>query len=109
MGVTVKILSGGRENSENSNADNNESIAEREVISEKPVVVKNASEKSETAEKIPLFTVPVKASPRRLGFGAVITVQLILSALCFGALWIFSLTGGEEASEFIGRLIGMMG
>lgn len=106
MGVTVKIMSGGRENGSESN---NENIREPEVFSEKPVVVKNAAEKSETAEKIPLFTAPVKVSPRRLGFGAVITVQLILSALFFGALWIFSLTGGEEAADFIGRLIGMLG
>lgn len=105
MGVTVKILSGGREKSSESNS---ESVAKPEVILDKPLTVGDIAEKSETAEKLPLFTAPVKVSQRRLGFGAVITVQLILSALCFGALWIFSLTGGEEASEFIGQLIGML-
>ncbi len=106
MGVTVKILSGGRENSIESN---NGKIGEPEVIPEKPVVVEKPSEKTETGGRVPLFTAPVKVSPRHLGFGAVITVQLILSALCFGALWIFSLTGGEKAADFIGRLIGMLG
>ena len=70
MGVTVKILSGGREKSSESNS---ESVAKPEVIPDKPLIVGDIAEKSETTEKLPLFTAPVKVSPRRLGFGAVIT------------------------------------
>ncbi len=108
MGVTVKIISGGEVTGAVDKPSENKTVDSALSVDKKPPLTDKIPEARES-EKVPLFTAPSRVSPHRLGFGAVVIVQLILSALCFGVLWILSLTGGEEMRAFIGGLTGMLG
>lgn len=68
-----------------------------EVIKGK-IVTSSAKSEPEPEKKIEYFTAPVPVRRHKLSFGAVVVVQIVLSAATGVFLWWITSQGGEGAS-----------
>ena len=73
------------------------------------VISKNEPQEEAPVKEVELFTNPVAVHRIRLSFGAVPVIQLLLTAVCGGALWYMQSSSAElqtMAEGIIRRFIG---
>lgn len=109
MGVTVRVISKGSEEVSENTA---EKTASEQI---KPVIIEKADEKDTAAEKEngSSFRYHKGYKPKtdyiRFGFGAVVAVGAVISAVMLLSLWAVKGFGGEEAALIAERIICEIG
>lgn len=103
MGVTVRVISKGREEaSENRSSGQEKPVGTEQTAADMP------SESSEKDKPTPFRYdkgYKAKTTYTRFGFGAVIAVGAVISAVMLLSLWAVKDFGGEEVSALADRII----
>ena len=103
MGVTVRVISkGGEEASENKTSKQEEAVVTEQTAVDIP------SESGEKDKTLPFRYdkgYKAKTAYTRFGFGAVIAVGAVISAVMLLSFWAVKSFGSEEASALADRII----